>query len=301
MAYSHRRSVDAEERLFVLNGELRGVSVPLSNNSLRVGSSADCDVVLLDTDGTEAEVSFRISDDTYGVSDSYGDVRVGRTALKSERYLTIQPGTLVKVGGVELMIASSIEAADNALKLSRRRFAGMAWAASVAIAVGFIGALGLFGGRNAVVAKPVPYFEQTSNISRPIFDVGAAAKATQKQLDLNGISRVTAFADEVNGTVKVRGRLRDAEQSSWRNVSTWFDSVYGGSIMLDAQLNRIEDTVTLPFSVNAVWMGQTPRLTLHDGSQRYAGDFLPGGWRLDEIASDRVTISKDGESLMVPL
>lgn len=301
MAYSDSQLVSGAERLFVLNGELSGVSVPLNASTFRVGSSSQCDVILLSNDDTESEASFTYSDDgKLLATDPIGDVRIGRRTLKSNDQLVVKPSIPIMIGDTKLMVAKSMAIAGQAERLSSRRFTQIAWAASIVVIVGVVGTYELLSGRNAVLATPVYAIEQGSTALNSSSFFGAA-KATQEQLNSHKLSHIQAFADNDIGTVKVRGRLRESEVTRWKKVSTWFDSTYGGSIILDAKLVSVSDAITLPFSISAVWTGRESRLTLHDGSQRYLGDFLPGGWKLEKITPDQITISKSGESLMVPL
>ncbi len=301
MAYSDSQLESSAERLFVLNGELRGVSVPLGKGTFRVGSSNDCDVILLSNENDESEVSFTSSDDEeLFLTDPVGDIRVGRKALNSGKRLIVKSGIPVMIGETKVMVAESIDAADRAEQFRLRRFKQIAWVASLVFVVGIATIYGSFGNRGVVVAKTISAAEQSSVQSNAV-DFVAAANATQNELNSGNLSHISAFADNAVGTIKVRGRLRESEKARWREVSTWFDAMYGGSIMLDVELDTVGDALTLPFAVSAVWMGETSHLTLHDGSQRYTGELLPGGWTLEKISSDRITISKSGESLVVPL
>lgn len=302
MAYSHDHPAEDGQRLFVTNGELRGVSVPLEVGELRVGSSSDCDVVLLGADDSESEVSIVVSDDGFALRDAIGDIRIGQKVLKATKRKVLKAGVPFLVGDTEMMITRSLEDADKSSTSYRQRSTRLACVASAAVLVGVIAVVVFAGGRGTVIAKPAA-LESRTNVSSesPSIIAVVAANAMQGKLDESGLRRLTASADRINGTVKVRGSVRKNEFASWRDASKWFDTKYGRSVMLDAHVDTAADSVTLPFSINAVWMGDSPRLTLHDGSQRFAGDFLPGGWRLDKIGKDSVTIWKDGESLTVPL
>ncbi len=301
MAYSDSNHANDAERLFVLNGELRGVSVPLDAGTFRVGSSSQCDVILLSSGDTEFEASFTSSGDgELLVANPIGDVRIGRRTLKSGNQLVAKAGIPIMIGDTRLMVAKSMTVAAQAEQHSSRRFTQIAWAASIVVIVGVVGTYELLSGRNAVLATPVYATGQGSTPLNSSSFIGAA-KAIQEQLNSHKLSHIRASADNDVGTVKVRGRLRESEATRWKTVSTWFDSTYGGSIILDAKLVSVSDAITLPFSISAVWTGRESRLTLHDGSQRYLGDFLPGGWKLEKITPDQITISKGGESLMVPL
>jgi len=80
MAYQERKSEDLPKELFILSGELRGVSVPLT---VRLGSSSDCDVVLLDEAGedpSEAVISTG-EDGSYVFESIAGSVRIGRRGV----------------------------------------------------------------------------------------------------------------------------------------------------------------------------------------------------------------------------
>lgn len=302
MAYSHDQIDGPEHRLFVLNGELRGVSVPLSEAPLRVGSSDDCDVILFDEDQCGAEVTITATGNRLRLVEGTGDVRVGLGHVKPGKSRTVKSGVPFKVGSAELMITQSLADADRAQKAYHKRSSKLAFAASFALLVGLVGLVAYTGGRGSVVAQPAPVaLKAPSSKNNPSFSAVIAANAMQAKLDESGLTRLAATPDRLNGTVKVRGKVLESQRSVWREASTWFDTKYGTTVMLDAEINMAPATVTLPFSVTAVWMGNTPRLTLHDGSQSFAGDLLPGGWRLDVIESNSVTISRDGESLTVPL
>lgn len=301
MAYSDSQLESGAERLFVLSGELRGVSVPLGKGTFRVGSSNDCDVILLSKSETDSEASFTPSDDgKLFATDPVGDVRIGRKTLAAGKRLVVKPGTPVKVGDTKLMLAESIDGADRSEKLLSRRYTQFVCAISIMAFVSFVGVYELLSGRNTVLATPIYPTVQGATYLGPS-DFVSAAEETQKQLDSVKLSHILASADDDVGTVKVRGRLRESEIADWKTVSSWFDTVYGGSIMMDAEFVSVSDAITLPFSISAVWTGRESRLTLHDGSQRHLGELLPGGWKLEKITPKQITISKSGESLMVPL
>ena len=306
MAYSHCPDEKCNPGLFVLNGELSGVSVPLTDKPVRVGEGQDCDIVFLDNECNGAEVTLaQNADGCYILSDPEGKVHVGHKTLKSAGNLTVRPGTVVTLGSVEFMLSGSMTDTDHVVKMPFGKqmpfgySTGIIWAASLAAAVCFIGGLSLLAGRGNVQAGPASaYIQQTQPQTH---SVGVAAASLRSQLDAAGLKRLEVSTDSVNGTVVVRGGMRVAEEDKLSAVSRQFDAVYGGIIMLDVQTHRSNDTVTLPFLINAIWMDNNPRLTLHNGSKRYEGDTLPGGWRLEKINPDRVTISRGDETLMIPL
>ncbi len=301
MVYGADHSDSPVQRLFVLNGELRGVSVPLDDAVLRVGSGDDCDVILVSSSNdSDAEVSISPDGGGFLLSDAQGEILVRGRLLKPGKRKSVKSGTPITVGDVRLMVSTSLADADQTITASKLRKSRIAWAASLAVLIAGVALVVFAGGRGSVVAKPAPIAFNAGNAATQ-YTADVAAEAMRSRLGDDGLVRLSATADSLNGTVKVRGKVRPTEHSVWRDASTWFDATYGNSVMLDAKVDLLNETVTLPFSVDAVWMSGSPRLILHDGTERYTGDVLPGGWQLDEIEPDSLVISKDGESLVVPL
>lgn len=303
MAYGQRDPQPAAGELFILNGELRGVSVPLSDAEIRIGSAADCDVVLLDDDNELAELVLSPAEQGgYEASDAVGYVKINGRLLKSGKRRSLRSETPHSVGGIDFMIARSLAEADHSARSYHRRSNGLAWFATLAAASIVIAVVGFSGGNSAVVAKPGSVaVAQATRSDAGSFTAVLAAKALEEKLSESGLVRLETSADRENRTVLVRGKLRESEKDAWREAVGWFDASYGDTVQIDASLTHTPDSVTLPFAVEAVWMGATPRLTLHDGSKRQAGDSLPGGWTLKAISSNSLTISKNDETLVVPL
>jgi len=303
MVYGKSNSEDAPKELFILSGELRGVSVPLAEEEIRLGSSSDCDVVLLDEFGERAEVLITPSQNgSYAFEAVAGSVRVGRRYLKVGRSRSVSDGVPIVVGDVEMALASSLENADRSRRVFRRRASGAVWAASIALGLGLVGLWGISGGPGSVIAKSLP----TSKVTYVLDKDGpsqsmVAAKEFQKRLDETGFSGLNVIGDQDEHMVIVVGKLRSSDRSRWLESVEWFDQSFGRSVYLDAKISTMADEITLPFSIEAVWIGSVPRVTLHDGSKRTVGDELPGGWVLDAVAQESVTISKDDETLDVAL
>lgn len=303
MTYLRPGSDENVDQLFILNGELRGVSVHLGDDQLHLGSSSDDDVVLVDdlADGAGMTIS-SCSRGKYVIGNVTGKVLVGRRTLQPGKVMSISSGTPIRVGGVEMMLSASLRDADRAVQSQRRRAKGMLWVASAVGVLAVISLLGVSGLTQGVVAKPsLAVLGQSSVSDSAKTDAAHAILALNERLEISGLGPFEMVEDPHNRVIKVTGKLRRSDRHRWISVIEWFDVSYGKSIYLDAHLTPIDDAITLPFSVEAVWAGSTPRVTLHDGSKRILGDELPGGWRLDAITENSVTISKNEETLNVPL
>jgi len=306
MAYRKSKSQDIPSELFILNGELRGVSVPLSEGKVRLGSSSDCDVMLLDAAGDAIEVVITPEDEekgSYSLEAVTGQVRVGQRTLKEGATRVIPRKSPIKVGSVQMALGSSFENADRARHSHQKQLSTAAWAASLALGLGLLGFWGLSSGSGSVVAMPSPAgLERTYVVDQTGHSQSAiAARELRVQLDQNGFEKLDIFTDQKERMVTVKGKFRRSEEPRWLETFEWFDRLYGKSVYLDVKFDVVDDEITLPFSIEAVWAGYQPRVTLHDGSKRFIGDELPGGWRLNAVTQESVTISKGDETLFVEL
>ena len=303
MAYRKPDSEDLPNELFILSGELRGVSVPLTGDEIRLGSGADCDVVLLDEVGEPSEVIIAPSEDgSYTFESVAGSVRIGRRYLKNGNTRSVSSGTPLVVGDIEMALASTLEDADRSKHSYRRHTSGALWVASLALGLGLLGFWGFSGGPGSVVAQTSPATKLTYVLDRAGSSQSmVAAKELQLRLDELGFHGLNIAGDQTEHMVTVEGKLRTSERARWLQTVEWFDESFGKSVYLDAKIAQIADEITLPFAIEAVWIGHSPRVTLHDGSKRTVGDELPGGWVLDAVAQESVTITKDNETLDIAL
>lgn len=305
MTYNQRDERTKTDSVVILSGELRGVSVPFGAGALRIGSDPSCDVVLLtDADSISAmsEATLTSSpDEAYRVGLASGEVRVGRRYLKPGKSVELKSGVPFSVANVEMVMAPSLCAADHAVRRYRRRTYAAMWATSSALAVALIGAVGLSGSRGAVDASPISMSGLAVENEQALGKPQHAADALGSRLAGAGLDRLTASVDHSGRVINVTGKVRPSQHDSWRDIRAWFDSTHGASIQLTAEIEEISDSLVLPFSIHAIWMGNAPRLILHDGSRAVPGDPLPGGWLLKAISKDTITITKDSETLVVPL
>ena len=303
MAYPKSASKDVPTELYILNGELRGVSVPLAGDEIRLGSSPECDVVLLDEFGEPSEVVISPDEDgAYTFEAVTGSVRIGRRYLKNGSTKKVANGLPVVVGDVEMILASTLDNADKSKRSYRRRSFGALLIAPIVVAAGVLGFWSLSGGTGSVVAKSAPVPKLTYVLDRSgSSESMVAAKALQKRLDEMGFHALNIVGDQAEYLVKVEGKLKISERNRWLQTVEWFDQSFGKSVYLEAKITHVADEITLPFSIEAIWVGKAPRVTLHDGSKRTIGEELPGGWVLDAVAQESVTITKDDETLDVAL
>jgi len=199
-------------------------------------------------------------------------------------------------------LASSLESADDLRHSYRRQASSMAWAASIAVGLSLLGFWSYSGGLGSVEAKALPVTQITFlNDGSGGNESMVAAKELKQHLDEVGLLKLDIVGDQAERMVTVMGELKESDRARWLETFEWFDHSYGKSVYLDAKFSTVEDEITLPFSIQAVWVGSVPRVTLHDGTKRTVGDELPGGWVLDAVAQNSVTISKDDETLDVAL
>lgn len=303
MAYQKSKSGDTPSELHILSGELRGVSVPLTGDEIRLGSVSDCDVVLLDEHEEPSEVVISQGDDgSYRFESVVGSVRIGRRFLKNGRTRTVSSGIPIVVGNVEMSLASTLENADKSKRSYHFRTVAAICVAVLALGGAGLGLWNFSSGERAVATQPT----QTTKITYVLDKAGrsqsmVAAKALHEHLDAVGLLGFDIHGDEAEHMVTVSGKLRESERARWIEAVEWFDQSYGKSVYLDAKIAKTVDEIVLPFSIEAVWVGHAPRVTLHDGSKMTVGDELPGGWVLDAVAKESVTITKDDETLDVAL
>jgi len=291
MAYGQQDTDESADRIYVVNGELRGVCIPLENFPLRIGLSGGCDVILLDDGQGDSEITLDLSEKGKPtLAGAIGDVSLGRRSLKAQDKVVFGHGSSLHVGSSQLVLASSLSAADHSIRSGRRAHGGTFWATSLALVVGMIGVIGLTGGIGGVVAKSISPYEIADRVTEPsdATSSSAAVAALRQKLDEVGLNNVRSFEDSDTMTVSVVGTLQESQRRKWQEVHAWFDARYGTKMLMDVDVDYASNSVTLPFSIEAIWGGASPRITLHDGSRRGVGELLPGDWRLDKVTSVRI-------------
>lgn len=301
MTYGFGKQVKPHDALFILTGAQRGATVELDALPLRLGADSQSDILLLRDEVGEHGVHLH---DAVGgfirMEVQNGSAVVGGRTIKSGSVRKVGRSATISLGSTVFMIASSLAEADRMRRNAERRTRRMSWAASLAVILGASGAFALAATQQKEPDEPRISAERDAKTGEAVMPVLAAASLRSRLADA-GLGRLEVNADRTTGIVTVAGALRADQRADWNAVQKWFDATYGMSVQLEARISEAANTVTLPFSVQSVWAGSSPRITLHDGSRSRIGDVLPGGWRLDAIQPGSIEISRDGENLVLSL
>ena len=291
--------------LTVEGGIHRQARAPLARGINRVGSTADCDIVVTDLDHDAPCFSLTVVDGAVVLEPLGLTVELQGRPLTPGRTRRCADGARFTCGGVAFRVETASTGAEVAV--TKRRSLG--WSVPVT-AVGVLLASLLIALAPSTAAPPAP--------SRPASDEAAAsvpvdfhaapvpASRTSTATLLRDIGRRLAAANldaitlaaQPDGAIEARGQIAPQQLQAWRDVGRWFDGVAsaGRTVLVD-QVRVGADAP--PLTVQAVWPGRRPYLIDGNGDKLFVGAVLANGWTVDGIDATHVLVKRGGQVLAV--
>lgn len=275
--------------LTIVSGPQAGACLSLGAGAHRVGGDLENDVVV--SDAALAAGHFEIEHGNGTV------LRACSTVLRLADGSQLSEGGLMPVagmchfhmGGTEFRLAAAAPAGAR----SPRRLAAPAAAIAACVA--------------AVLVMSAPGAESNAALGQPprtaAPDVTTAPSATEVAAALGDRLAGAGLAGlqpavGTDGTVAVSGSVSPDQKTGWAEVRRWFDSRYGGRVML---VDRVGTTVAVaPLSVAAVRPGgDAPFVIDQSGRRLFIGSAVADGWVVAAIDPTHVTVRRNAETLAV--
>lgn len=283
----HAEAAPAAWSLEVVAGPNTGAVIPLRSGRHSIGFDTANDIVLADN----------------AVADKQAVLDIGRgAALFATAAGLVARGRAVDEGrGLKLRDDMTFVVGDTILRVhAPSRHQSRHWRATAAIiAAPVLLVCALF-----VVLSPHATTSATPSKVAARSDGGhpraaAALQALTAQLASRGLANLLSLS-VVDTAVHVRGRLTDAEMASWKQAERWYDTTYGSSPALVAQISSAE--LSLPdFGIAAVSTDDVPYVITTSNQRFTEGSVLPGGWVIAHIDSHEVTLTRDGQAVHMGL
>jgi hypothetical protein len=256
------------------------------NDTLLVGSSDDCDIILGDPDvarhhcmliGRGSSVSFRPVDDI---------IRVNGHPHSPGETVLVKPGARVEIGAAALEVGDPTDKpAATPGRQHGRLLRRSRWAIVAVVAVAVACELHPGSSEHAL--------DSTETTSEPVTRTGSAvAQDVGEVLRLSGIHGEARY--ESNGTVTVRGHLGDPQAVAAVMQSRAMHEIKGlervSVVNLDSPpTQHTEDSHWIASAVAS----RDPYVIANDGSRYYVGATLPRGGRLAGVQDGEILVQRD--------
>jgi len=278
-------AVEPSIGLDIEEGLHQGARLQLNSGSYRVGSAADCDIVLRDDGVANQHALLRFVD---------GELRLeavgGVIALDPERRRVLPAGRGVKpslpatvwIGGARLTITGRAAAKRMGMK--------EAIAASGFVALmGGVAAYTMTSPPSAARPAVAAYSTSASVVGQTpagqmVSNAAAQLRHTLGAAGLSGIT-VTASGERVLAT----GTIEPGQARTWAAAQHSFDAAHGGRIQLGSEVHFAQQEEVPKIALQAVWLGEHPYVLTADGGRHHQGAFLDNGWTIRSITKGGVT------------
>jgi hypothetical protein len=291
--------------LFVVEGPNAGTVQKLTPAAYRIGSALDSDIVLADATLAPVHALIDIGRNRVRIEPLAGTVGVpGRAG-------TMEPGGAVTLalpaeltlGTSRIVLRSPVEAT-----VAGSRFRAVTVTAALLVILGGLSGIALSSGGGSEGSLP----EQAvaPEAGKPVVQVAALApvvprqqtpqEALQSRIDAAHLDSITLSTK--GSRIVATGRLSPDDMAQWREIQAWFDRTFASSALLASEVATGAGSGAPEIVIQAVWTGDNPYLITHTGSKYFEGADLGGGWSVDRIRADAVTLrSRSGQSFVMVL
>jgi Inner membrane component of T3SS, periplasmic domain len=289
--------------LLVESGVHQAARAVLAADKNQVGRSADNDIVVTDigVNGTAFVLEYCGRDVVLHAAGTVVEFP-GRKPLAPGETGRCASGGRFTSGGVSFRLEFATHDPGSGVKPARSRFGSHAALA----ATGVIAAAALIAmvPLKTAPARPADAVETTGSIASAS-GLAAQSSRQRQQFALESLRKHLAAADlasltlaaQPDGSIEARGQILKSQESAWRDVGHWFDTIAGGqAVLVDAVTVTTEPQ---PLSVQAVWPGQDPYVIDASGEKLFVGAALPSGWTISSIDRSHVLVKRGDEVLSV--
>ena len=289
----------AKLQLEVIGGLHSGVSLPLANGDHVIGSKAEADIVLRDDGVTPQHVVICVEGGAIRVEAIGGPIQAGDESIDNGQGCRLRLPIELHVGaatlrlfrieghaGIGHLIGLPIWLTDT------RAIKAASGAGCVVIALLMWQSLST---TPEPIATPFTFStspEQPTKQPDPTVQIESAANGIEQRLRDVNIKTLKVTAGKRHITVS--GSLPVSRKAAWAKILRWFDDTYASKLTL------IANVVSQPqpaLRLQAIWYGERPYIIAENGSRYYEGAVLDGGWQLQQIGQDGLTLKK-GEAMM---
>ncbi|WP_342234464.1 SctD/MshK family protein [Inquilinus sp. OTU3971] len=298
-----------EVTLFVIEGPNAGTVQKLALAAHRVGSGLDSDIVLADRALASVHTLIDLRQRSVRIEPLAGDVTTPGyiEAVKPGDSLTLPLPAELVLGASRVLLRRAKEIDGNRGHLRQ-------------VAVILL-AMVVLGGLLGILLSPsrperIDTMSQTAAIaSRSGVETPVASRAMstsvaapedspqeilQARIEQAGLYGVTLHSK--GDRIIASGRLSPSDMVRWREVQAWFDRTFASSALLASEVATGMAASAPEIIIQAVWTGDSPYLITHTGSKYFEGADLGGGWSVDTIRADAVTLrSRAGQAMTLTL
>jgi hypothetical protein len=278
-------------RIRVVNGPSAGSTALLPQNSCRIGSGLQDDLVLLAYDLFEghAELSAGLMPfSPLRVKALTGSVAVsGGQEIDPGQYLDIATPANIMLGGCELLIERP--AATGVY---------LRWAAAMAAVV--LLAVGLW----AMLPKSLPSAasvrvpDAVAQAEPALAQVNdAPEKVVAAKLNELGLATQIIVKPSADGSVALSGLFSTRTANAWREFLQWYDSQPDFPPLLNS-VSRADESDDLP-RIASVWAQEPAQLVMEDGRVVREGEQLDVYWKFEGLTASGVEISRNGTKVII--
>lgn len=285
--------------LKVTSGIHSGVSVPLLNQTYRVGSAIDCDFTLSDKDVCAHHLTIKCYQSDVFIEANDGTVLVdGDMVIPVGHGLRASPPLWFQIGNTKVELLSLARTTNKTIGGRTRRLAVGSIVLTLLLTIADYPSLFDFDDKEASLTAIQPK-EHTGTAPLSSNAVPGTAVTTNLQRRLAEVG-LTALKIETDGRhVTASGSLRTEDQPAWIDVQGWFDRTYGDSYVLTSLVKPLEDTKHPRLNLQAVWFGEVPYLINFDGTKFYKGAALENGWIIKDIRDHHIIARRQNDELVL--
>lgn len=285
--------------LRVTAGVHDGVLLPLEGSTYRVGSAADCDLTLSDSDVAAHHMTLQFQGSDVLIEAVGGDVLIdGHTLVPVGHGLRSSVPFEFRIGGAGMELSSPVPEGDGLRKMPRASWIAIGGGALTLLTIAAVqaGVGDFLGSNNASLATHSVRHSIAEGM--PASAVAAPVAATLKsKLTEIGLADLKVEADGTRLTVS--GDLGTEDRKAWANVQNWFDRTYGGTYVLTSLVGATAPKIYPKFNLQAVWFGDAPYAISSDGTRLYKGAALEDGWIIKDIRDGRLIAGRQDEEFVL--
>ena len=102
-----------------------------------------------------------------------------------------------------------------------------------------------------------------------------------------------------DGAIMVEGILSERQMADWSAIPPWFDSVFGSTYILLADLKVFEQSIDVPSRPKSMSLAEPAYIVDALGRRLREGEFTQDGWRISKISMDGVLLEKAGDEVLI--
>jgi hypothetical protein len=278
-------------RITVVSGPSAGSTALLPQESCRIGSGLQDDLVLLAYDLFESHAEISASLMPFSpvrVKALAGSVAVsGHQEIDPGQYLDIATPATIMLGGCELLIERP---ASTGVYV---RWA-MASAAVALLAVALTAMLPKSLPPAAAISMPEPVVQAEAETAVPD---PAPEKAIVAKLNELGLSTQIIVKPSADGSIGLSGHFSTRTADAWREFLQWYDSQSTYPPLLNS-VSRADESDDLP-RIASVWGQEPAQLVMEDGRVVRVGEQLDVHWKFEGLTDVGIEISRNGTRVII--